>query len=191
MASFNLAGNFNPSAFGKTGEGFGLAGRFANALNPQKQQGGFSPSTPQQWLEYGRNLKKQGFTPEEVNAAMQQFAPPAGSQSPEGKLLESLSSSLQKKIDQEIWMNSKEGMETLLDMSLKNAREKAKQGLMWNTLSKLPEQMANAFSPYGGPMGAAMAYQGVSQIPYIYSQTLQAYPQVQIPGSSTSQFRYF
>jgi hypothetical protein len=192
MASFNLVGlNFNPSAFGKTGEGFGLAGRFANALNPQKQQGGFSPSTPQQWLEYGRNLKKQGFTPEEVNAAMQQFAPPAGSQSPEGKLLESLTPLMKQQIEQNIWANSPEGMKYQLELAREDAREKAKQGLMWGTLAKLPEKMANALSPFGGAAGTAMMYQGMSQIPSVYSQTLQAYPQSSYSSSAPSQYHYF
>jgi hypothetical protein len=191
MASFNLAGNFNPIAFGKGRGGFELAGRFANALNPQQKTSGFNPTTPEEWLKKARDLQKQGYSKEEVNAAMQPYAPTTGSRTPEGNFIEGVLPLMQEQIKQNIWANSPEGMKAQLELAREDAREKAKQGLMWNTLSKLPEQMANAFSPYGGPMGAAMAYQGVSQIPSIYSQTLQAYPQVQIPGSSTSQFRYF
>lgn len=192
MAPFNLAGvNFNPSAFGKGGGGFQLAGRFANVLNPQQSQPGFSPSTPQQWLKYGRDLEKQGFTKEEVNAAMQQFAPPAGSRTPEGKLIEGLLPLMQKQVEQNIWANSPEGMKAQLEMSRQDAYEKAKTGLMFNTLSKLPEAMARAASPFGGPEGALMFYEGMSRIPQIYSSTLAAYPQIQVPGYSSQQYRYF
>ena len=59
------------------------------------------------------------------------------------------------------------------------------------TLAKIPETMAAAISPFGGPVGAAMAYQGASAIPGIYAQTMAAYPQIQVPGYSAQQYRYF
>jgi hypothetical protein len=60
-------------------------------------------------------------------------------------------------------------------------------------LAKLPEQIANAASPYGGPAGAYMAYEGMSRIPAIFSDTLRSTPQMNInfPGASMAQFKYF
>ena len=63
---------------------------------------------------------------------------------------------------------------------------------MYSTIAKLPEQMANAFSPYGGQTGALMAYEGMSKIPEIYRNTLASVPQmnISIPGYSAQQTRY-
>jgi hypothetical protein len=94
-------------------------------------------------------------------------------------------------LKQQKYLLSPEGMKAQLEMARADAREKAKQGLMWGTLAKLPETIAAAASPYGGPIGAAMAYQGVAAIPGIYSSTLASYPTLQIPGSSVQQYRYF
>jgi hypothetical protein len=94
-------------------------------------------------------------------------------------------------VKQQKYNLSPEGMAAQLELARQDAREKAKQGLMWGTLAKLPETLAAAVSPYGGPVGAAMAYQGVAAIPGIYSSTLASYPQLQIPGSSVQQYRYF
>jgi hypothetical protein len=82
-------------------------------------------------------------------------------------------------------------MEWQLQKANETSRQKAKQALMWQTLANLPETLAIATSPYGGPVGAAMAYQGVAAIPGIYSSTLASYPTLQIPGSSVQQYRYF
>jgi hypothetical protein len=94
-------------------------------------------------------------------------------------------------VKQQKYNLSPEGMAAQLELARQDAREKARQSLMWGTLAKLPEAMAAAASPYGGPVGAAMAYQGVAAIPGIYSSTLANYPTLQIPGTSTQQYRYF
>jgi len=71
--------------------------------------------------------------------------------------------------------------------------QSTKKALMYSTIAKLPEQMANAFSPYGGQTGALMAYEGMSRIPEIYRNTLASVPQMNIstPGYSSQQPRYF
>lgn len=176
--------NFN--FFSKNAPDFGLAGKYSEALKASPKAG-FSPETPQQWLQYRQNLIKQGFAPEDVGAAMQQFAPSTVKNTGEDELLKTIGET----VKQQQWLNSPEGMKYQLELAREDAREKAKQGLMWGTLAKLPEAMANAMSPYGGPMGAAMAYQGMSAIPGIYSQTLASFPQIQAPGSSSQQYRYF
>lgn len=180
----------NIDFFGANKPNFSFAGKYASALSPTPKTG-FSPQTPQQWLQYKEGLKKQGYSSEDINAAMQQYAPSATSNTPEGKLVEVLVPLMQKQVEQNIWASSPEGMKYQLELARQDAKEKAKQGLMWNTLAKLPETIANAPSPYGGPVGAAMAYQGVSAIPGIYSTTAASYPQLQIPGTSTQQYRYF
>ena len=86
---------------------------------------------------------------------------------------------------------SPEGIEALLEIGRKDAFEKAKTGLMFNTLAKIPESIATAVNPFGGPVGAAMFYQGMSNLPQVYSSTLASFPQIQVPGSSTQQYRYF
>ena len=63
--------------------------------------------------------------------------------------------------------------------------------MLFGTLAKLPETMAAAVSPYGGPVGAAMAYQGAAAIPGMYAQTMAAFPGIQVPGYSAQQYRYF
>ena len=71
--------------------------------------------------------------------------------------------------------------------------QSTKKALMYSTIAKLPEQMANAFSPYGGQTGALMAYEGMSRIPEIYRNTLAGTPQmnISVPGYSSQQPRYF
>ena len=71
--------------------------------------------------------------------------------------------------------------------------QSTKKALMYSTIAKLPEQMANAFSPYGGQTGALMAYEGISKIPEIYRNTLASVPQmnISVPGYSAQQPRYF
>ena len=89
------------------------------------------------------------------------------------------------------WAMSPEGMEAQLEMARKDAFQKGQAGLMFSTLAKLPQTIANAVSPYGGPEGARMAYEGMSRIPGIYSDTLRSFPQIQVPASSYSPNRYF
>lgn len=178
------------SAFGQRNPGFDFAGRYASALQPKKKPA-FAPETPQQFLEYKKGLEKQGYSAEDINAAMQQFAPPPSSRTPEGQLVEGLVPLMQKQVEQNIFLSSPEGMKMQLEMAREDAREKAKQQAMWSTLAKLPESIASAVNPFGGPAGAAMYYQGISAIPGIVNQTMANYPQIQVPGSSTQQFRYF
>lgn len=178
------------SFFGQGNPGFDFAGRYASALQPKKKAA-FSPETPQQFLEYKKNLEKQGYSKEDVNAAMQQFAPPTSSRTPEGQLVEGLVPLMQKQVEQNIFMSSPEGMKMQLEMAREDAKQKAQQGLMYSTLAKLPESIASAVNPFGGPVGAAMFYQGMSQIPQVYSNTLASFPQIQAPGSSIQQYRYF
>lgn len=144
--------------------------------------------SPQKNLEYRYNLIRRGYKPEEVEATMQQFA---GARSPEGALIEGVMPLLQQKLQQDVWASSPEGMKAQLELARADAKEKAKQTLLWSTLAKLPEQLATAVNPFGGPAGAAMAYQGMSAIPGIYNQTLATYPQIQSPGYSSQQPRYF
>jgi len=84
--------------------------------------------------------------------------------------------------------NSIEGRTKLLELGRQDAREKAKQQLMWGTLAKLPETIATAFG--GGPNAQERFRQGMGAIPGIYANTLASYPQIQVPGSSTQQYRY-
>jgi hypothetical protein len=78
------------------------------------------------------------------------------------------------------------------DYRQKLGEQSTKKALMYSTIAKLPEQMANAFSPYGGQTGALMAYEGMSRIPEIYRSTLASVPQMNIstPGYSSQQPRY-
>lgn len=155
-----------------------LAGRYANA---------FSPQTPQQWLEERSKLLRQGYPREDVAEAMSKFAPPVNQNPGEQEVFKTIAET----VKQRQWLDSPEGMKYQLELAREDAREKAKQGLMWGTLAKLPEQIANAISPFGGPVGAAMAYQGMLGIPGVFNQTLANYPQIQVPGYSSQQYRYF
>lgn len=100
--------------------------------------------------------------------------------------------------------SEKDGLKDQLDYASQKKREEAdyrqqlgeqstKKALMYSTIAKLPEQMANAFSPYGGQTGALMAYEGMSRIPEIYRNTLASTPQmnISVPGYSAQQPRYF
>ena len=97
--------------------------------------------------------------------------------------------SLNKLVQQSVYNSSPEGMAKLLELGRQDAREKAKQQLMWSTLAKLPETAAAAFG--GGPNASERIRQGMGAIPGIYANTLASYPQIQVPGSSTQQNRYF
>lgn len=178
------------SFFGQNPPAIDFAGKYLPALQAKKKAA-FSPETPQQFLEYKRNLEKQGYSPEDVNKAMEQFAPSVSSRTPEGQLVEGLMPLIQKQIEQNIWAGSPEGMKAQLEMAREDAKQKAQTGLMFNTLAKLPESIATAVNPFGGPVGAAMFYQGMSQIPQIYSNTLASFPEIRAPGASFQQYRYF
>jgi len=107
----------------------------------------------------------------------------------ESQFMGALLPSLSKRLAQDAYNNSPEGMAQLLELGRQDAREKAKQQLMWGTLAKLPETIATAFG--GGPNAQERFRQGMGAIPGIYANTLASYPQIQVPGSSTQQYRYF
>ena len=107
----------------------------------------------------------------------------------EGQFLGRLLPSLNKRLEQDAYNNSVEGMAKLLELGRQDAREKAKQQLMWGTLAKLPETIATAFG--GGPNAQERFRQGMGAIPGIYANTLASYPQIQVPGTSIQQNRYF
>ena len=89
------------------------------------------------------------------------------------------------------WQSSKEGMEAQLEMARKDAFQKGQAGLMFSTLANIPQTIANAVSPYGGPVGARMAYESIIRSPGIYSETMRTFPQIQVPASSYSPTKYF
>ena len=113
-------------------------------------------------------------------------APPSMTES---QFMGALLPSISKRLEQDAYNNSPEGMAKLLELGRQDAREKAKQQLMWGTLAKLPETIATAFG--GGPNAQERFRQGMGAIPGIYANTLASYPQIQVPGSSTQQYRYF
>jgi hypothetical protein len=156
-----------------------------DSLNPQSGNTGFSPKTPQQWLEYQKNLEKQGYAPEKINSAMQQFVPATNPNSLEATIAPGVA----KLVDLAAYNASPEGMAAQLELARQDAREKAKQQLMWGTLAKLPETIATAFG--GGPNAQERFRQGMGAIPGIYANTLASYPQIQVPGTSIQQNRYF
>jgi len=162
-----------------------LAGRFMDSLNPQSGNTGFSPKTPQEWLEHRKKLKSQGYAPEEIDSAMQQFAPTTNPNSLESAIAPELA----ELIKQNRYNASPAGMKAQLELAREDAREKAKQQLMWGTLAKLPETTAAAFG--GGPNASERIRQGLGAIPGIYANTLAAFPQIQVPGTSIQQQRYF
>jgi hypothetical protein len=107
----------------------------------------------------------------------------------EGQFMGRLLPSLTKRLEQDAYNNSAAGMKELLELGRQDAREKAKQQLMWGTLAKLPETAAAAFG--GGPNASERIRQGLGAIPGIYANTLASYPQIQVPGTSIQQNRYF
>ena len=111
--------------------------------------------------------------------------------SPSAQIESAAAGPLATLLNQSAWSQSKEGKEWELQKYNEMAREKAKQSLLFGTLARLPETMAAAVNPYGGPVGSAMAYQGMAAIPGIYSQTMAAFPGIQVPGYSAQQYRYF
>lgn len=95
---------------------------------------------------------------------------------------------------------TKQTIDYIGDLQLRQAKERqklgeesVKKGLLYSMISKLPEQIAYANSPYGGPIGAAMAYEGFSRIPAIYTETIRSVPQmnIMVPGSSYAPVNYF
>lgn len=149
------------------------AGKFKGFVEPLK-------------LLYGPDMTK--WSDEAKNKAFELFS---SQTSPEGTVATSVSGPLSRILEAQAYELTREGRKEALAMAREDAREKAKQTLMWSSLAKLPETIASAVNPFGGPAGAAMYYQGMSAIPNIYNQTLANYPQIQVPGSSTQQFRYF
>lgn len=163
-------------SFGGVSFGTPIAGKYNES---------FSFQTPQKELEYRRNLLRQGYTEEQINQVIPNYRKPQ--LSGEQELLKTLSETAK----QRQWLDSPEGIKYQLELAREDAREKAKQTLMWSTLAKLPEQIANAANPFGGPAGSAIAYQGMSNIPSIYSNTLASFPQIQVPGYNQQLQRYF
>lgn len=137
-------------------------------------------------LLYGNDMTK--WSDEAKNKAFELFS---AQSSADAKIGNRLADPLGSILEAEAYERTPAGRKEVLAMAREDAREKAKQTLMWSSLAKLPESIASAVNPFGGPAGAAMYYQGMSAIPNIYNQTLANYPQIQVPGSSTQQFRYF
>lgn len=152
---------------------FNTAGRFQNFIEPLK-------------LLYGPDMTK--WSDESKNKAFELFS---GAMSPSGRIEEEAAAPLGNILRRQEYLMSPEGIKEQLEISRQDAREKAKQTLMWSSLAKLPETIASAVNPFGGPAGAAMYYQGMSAIPGIYNQTMTSYPQLQVPGASIQQYRYF
>lgn len=168
--------------FGKGAADFGLAGKYAAQLNAPA-----AAAAPFNRLQYYQGLPKD--MPEESKLKFLALAEEENS--PSSQLLKTLLPAAAKSAEQAAWMSSPEGIEYLSKKSQELSRERSKQGLLFNTLAKIPETMAAAISPFGGPVGAAMAYQGMSAIPGVYAQTMAAYPGIQVPGYSAQQYRYF
>jgi hypothetical protein len=149
------------------------AGKFEGFIEPLK-------------LLFGKDMTK--WSDEAKNKAFELFS---AQTSPSATVETSVAGPLSSILEAEAYERTPAGRKELLAMAREDAREKAKETLMFSTLAKLPESITNAFNPFGGPAGAAMYYQGMSAIPGIVNQTMTSYPQIQIPGSSTQQFRYF
>ena len=130
----------------------------------------------------------QGFGPDVDLAGRYAGALAAPQSMNEGQFMGALFPSINKILQQNAFNSSLEGMKAQLELARVDAREKAKQQLMWSTLAKLPETTAAAFG--GGPNASERIRQGMGAIPGIYSNTLASYPQIQVPGSSTQQYRY-
>ena len=159
---------------------------FQQLLNTNKSGIAF-PQTPEQWSAERDRLLRSNRSKEEVDQVMGRFYPSSGQNAGEQEFFKTLSGTAK----QRQWLDSPEGIKYQLELAREDAREKAKQTLMWGTLAKLPEQIANAANPFGGPVGSAIAYQGMSNIPSIYSNTLASFPQIQVPGYNQQLQRYF
>lgn len=131
----------------------------------------------------------QGFGPNIELAGRYENALTAPQSMTESQFMGALFPSMEALIKQNAYNASPEGMKAQLELAREDAREKAKQQLMWGTLAKLPETIATAFG--GGPNAQERFRQGMGAIPGIYANTLASYPQIQVPGSSTQQYRYF
>ena len=164
--------------------------RYANApsfgAQVKQQPGDFQAFAEPLKILYGPDINK--WPAEAKNKAFELYQ---GNVSPAGQLERDISPAVAEILSRQAYEMSPEGRKELLEMTRQHEFEKGKAGLMFNTLAKLPEAMANAVNPFGGPVGAAMAYQGASAIPGIYAQTMASFPQIQVPGYSAQQYRYF
>jgi hypothetical protein len=132
---------------------------------------------------------KANFEPKSELAGRFMGALAAPQNMTEGQFMGGVYPSILGLLEQNRYNNSPEGMAKLLELGRQDAREKAKQQLMWGTLAKLPETIATAFG--GGPNAQERFRQGMGAIPGIYANTLASYPQIQVPGTSIQQNRYF
>lgn len=164
--------------------------RYANApffgAQVKQQPGDFQSFAEPLKILYGPDISK--WPVEAKNKTLELYQ---GSISPDAQLSRAVSSPVAEILSRQAYEMSPEGRKELLEMTRQHEFEKGKAGLLFNTLSKLPEAMAAAVNPFGGPVGAAMAYQGASAIPGIYAQTMASFPQIQVPGYSAQQYRYF
>lgn len=94
----------------------------------------------------------------------------------------------------------KQAADYMFNKQLEMAKERQKLGeestqkaLMYTQLAKIPESIALAASPYGGALGAEIAFQGYGRIPDVYRSTFASVPSMnlQAPGYSAQQVRYF
>ena len=159
---------------------------FTFGAQAKQQPGKFNEFIEPLKALYGSDMTK--WSDEAKNKASELFQ---GSVSPESELARAVSGPAAEMLRRQAYEMSPEGRKELLEMTRQHEFEKGKTGLMFNTLAKLPESIATAVNPFGGPTGAAMFYQGMSQLPQVYSNTLASFPQIQVPGSSTQQYRYF
>ena len=134
-------------------------------------------STPGGYLSQMAKLKKEfpNATPEELNKAL--------SINPPNSRLED---SLAKRIEQDAYNQSPQGMADMLKMGSELAKEQARETLKYQTLANLPGQIERAFA-------ADKYYEGMSRIPEIYRSTFASVPSmnIQAPGYSSPQRRYF
>jgi hypothetical protein len=107
----------------------------------------------------------------------------------EGQFMGGLFPGLLESIRQNQYNNSPEGMAKLLELGRQDASAKAKEQFKWSTLAKFPSAIATAFG--GGPDAQEIFRQTAASLPVNYANTLAAFPQIQVPGSSTQQYRYF
>jgi len=152
----------------------------------KQQPGSFQSFVEPLKILYGSDVT--AWPAEAKNKAFELYQ---GNISPAGQLEREISPAVKELLERQAYEMSPEGKKELLEMTRQHEFEKGKAGLLFNTLTKLPEAMAAAVSPFGGPVGAAMAYQGASAIPGIYAQTMASFPQIQVPGYSAQQYRYF
>lgn len=107
----------------------------------------------------------------------------------EGQFMGKIYPGLLGLIEQNRYNSSPAGMKELLELGRKDASEKAKEQFKWSTLAKFPSAIATAFG--GVPNSQEMFRQGANAITGTYANTLAAFPQAQVPGTSIQQNRYF